>query len=314
MADTRRTSPLFLLFVILVSTRRTSSLRALERTEDQGYEDDDSTNRVNDACEYARALSCENGSTCKMGTAAFGYHGTLNLPFLNKTANEFMHCVCPYGFTGVLCEHHVQTCGGNEHACFNGATCVKKGGQYSCDCATSHSSNAYAGHMCEHAATSFCEHGVAVSKHSFCVNKGTCIKYIIEGESHMGCKCPEGFSGEHCQYTDAVARDYKVLSVPTFTPTPTGKGGIFSGKGEVISVSLGISLGAVILFYIMFIGVKIVSQKVNKKKELSTATKDHSLTLEADGGTMPAARNYEKQIEMKIAVPPKTLETDGEFL
>ena len=125
-----------------------SSERILKR-----HENDDSTNSVNDECAYNNALPCENGSTCKMGKADFGYHGTLNLPFLNKTAEDFMHCYCQDGYTGVLCEHHVQTCGDNEHAFFNGATCVKvenNAGQqiwFSCDCMTTHSTNVFAGHV-----------------------------------------------------------------------------------------------------------------------------------------------------------------------
>lgn len=301
MAHAKRTRPLSLFLITLICSQRTSS----ERTED-----DDSTNRINDACGYTTALPCENGSTCKMGKADFGYHGTLNLPFLNKTAEEYMHCVCPEGFTGVLCEHHVQTCGDNEHACFNGATCVKKKDeQYSCDCMTTHNTNAYAGHMCEHAATSFCEYGVAVSKHSFCVNGGTCVKSIIDGDPHMGCNCPDGFSGEHCEYSDAMAAKYSVL---TATSTPDGIVGFLTANVKVISLSAGIAIGALMLIYIMFIGVKIAGGRISKKEEVAaTVTKDHSLTLEADGGTMPVVEDDQKQVEMKAATVP---DTNGEFI
>jgi len=184
----------------------------------------------------------------------------------------------------------------------------KKGDKFSCDCMTTHSTNAHAGHMCEHAATSFCEYGVAVSKHSFCVNAGTCIKSIIDGEAHMGCNCPEGFSGEHCEYSDTLADDYKVLTAPS----PTGIGGIFTGKVKIVSISVGIAVSALILFYIMFLGIKIAGGSMRKKKEMSTdVTKDHSLSLEADGGTMPAVEDDEKQVEMKVAA---VSDTDGEFI
>mmetsp|Transcript_44813 Transcript_44813/g.54219 ORF Transcript_44813/g.54219 Transcript_44813/m.54219 type:complete len:177 (-) Transcript_44813:12-542(-) len=148
--------------------------------------------RYNEPCPADEQLPCENTGRCVMGMADYGYHGTLDLPFLNTTHVDFKHCECPSEYTGLMCEHRVETCGNDEHACFNGAKCVRlpdpdgRERTYTCDCRAGEGSgsqtSSYAGHMCEHAATSFCEYGVAVSKHAFCVNGGTCKDTVVGDE------------------------------------------------------------------------------------------------------------------------------------
>merc|ERR1711935_473746 len=35
---------------------------------------------------------------------------------------------------------------------------------------------------------------------AFCVNNGICKGKVKDGEDHPGCTCPEGYSGNHCEY------------------------------------------------------------------------------------------------------------------
>lgn len=155
-----------------------------------------------DPCPTDKALFCENGGVCVMGNADYGYHGTLNAPFLGTTSMDLMHCNCPIGFTGVYCERAVVTCGQNDHACFHGSECVPVDlatGEWQCDCTKALDNfKTFAGKFCEHASTAVCEHG-AIKSHSFCVNGGVCKDVIFGDETHQGCDCPDGFKGNFCE-------------------------------------------------------------------------------------------------------------------
>lgn len=117
-------------------------------------------------------------------------------------------------------------------SCLNGGMCVaqdvidattgEKKLEWRCDCSTaigeaassssssSSSSSAFAGYRCEFPAATSCvvTDNIAsgkMSTYSFCVNKGSCIQMIKQGEEHPGCGCGPAFEGRHCQYLQGTA-------------------------------------------------------------------------------------------------------------
>ena len=102
-------------------------------------------------------LKCSNGGSCFVGSADFGFHAIdQHLPWTGETdVNGMYCCVCSTGFTGVQCEVVFESCGKNQHPCFNGSTCKEAAdGESNCDCSSATSASPVAGHFCQHEATS----------------------------------------------------------------------------------------------------------------------------------------------------------------
>ncbi len=131
---------------------------------------------------------CENGGDCREGGKDFGifddFNGVDHMFNATYTPN-FEHCVCPEGYTGLLCEINVEICPNGTHVCFHGGGCVPFGDEWRCDC----SSNDVlaAGPLCQHLATSTCTASPGATP--FCVNDGICQQ---DGQ----CLCQDGFRGE----------------------------------------------------------------------------------------------------------------------
>jgi len=130
---------------------------------------------------------------------------------LNGQSFQLDQCQCEDGWGGVLCDEVGKSCPDGTK-CYNGAECAErkkmetKGvNQYYCDCQTAYDHSSFAGQMCEAPATQVCEYGVSVSKSAFCTNGGKCKDVVVKDSSgqdvtHPGCKCPDGFVGDHCEY------------------------------------------------------------------------------------------------------------------
>lgn len=160
-----------------------------------------------DPSEYTSCnLVCENEGFCRKGVKDVGFLEpyTENVSHLNETHNEdFEHCVCPEGYTGLTCDHKVEICGENEHVCFHGSKCVSNDGVHACDCRTTDSTIAdrFAGDSCEHLSTDICVDGDLLPGQTagFCTNGGICIDYVKPGLPHPGCSCPPFWRGSHCE-------------------------------------------------------------------------------------------------------------------
>jgi len=109
---------------------------------------------------------------------------------------------------GKLCG---KTASGSDAYCQNGSKCFinksKHQGLY-CDCNSNFSMQrgAHAGKYCEYKSTFYCvlnlNTGMPLpNSKSFCTNSGTCKKIVEADESHEGCRCPDGFEGEFCEYS-----------------------------------------------------------------------------------------------------------------
>ncbi|KAL1115776.1 hypothetical protein AAG570_006066 [Ranatra chinensis] len=91
-------------------------------------------------------------------------------------------CLCPYGFTGKICEDTSDPC--ESGPCQYGGTCRSSNetaAQFKCDCPAGR-----AGPLCQHSANACvsapCQHGIC----------------ITEGDSYR-CFCQPGFTGNQCQ-------------------------------------------------------------------------------------------------------------------
>ena len=127
----------------------------------------------------------------------------------------FEHCVCPRGYFGIQCEHKLEICPSGDHVCLHGSKCIARneGGtdgekHYVCDCDSAFDSlEKYAGKFCQYSSTDICtkngQPGMGKANFAFCVNNGMCKGKVEDGEPAPGCICPEGFSGQHCEYIDS---------------------------------------------------------------------------------------------------------------
>lgn len=52
----------------------------------------------------------------------------LNGGICSRTGIDCFMCVCPFGFTGTLCDQRINPC--YSSPCFNGATCLAKDETY----------------------------------------------------------------------------------------------------------------------------------------------------------------------------------------
>ena len=142
------------------------------------------------------SLQCNGRGTCRDGIKDVNdeqYGSAEHLS--NDTAlssEQFEHCVCQPGWTGLNCEHEAMECAGGAYNCFHGGKCYTGGDEKKCDCSTASSTeldtNTFGGDQCQHPATEICtENSDTVSYNpsqglSFCVNYGTCKKKVREGE------------------------------------------------------------------------------------------------------------------------------------
>lgn len=118
-------------------------------------------------------LNCPNDAPCQIGAGDFSAHTTANI----EQTYGSMHCGCPYGWTGVLCDHKYETCD-NNHKCYHGGECVpgmkdKYGNdQLFCDCSNAVMSDGtkYVGKYCETPFEKICDD----EGNDFCVNGGDC--------------------------------------------------------------------------------------------------------------------------------------------
>jgi hypothetical protein len=130
-------------------------------------------------------LGCDNKGKCVLNTAAdpsLGFDGVW------ASHDIGMHCQCPKGFTGTLCEHKVEVCGNLDHVCLHGSKCKQDAdGSYGCECSSSWTKESrFAGKFCQHHHTDVCtpsgvpEYSDGMALPAFCVNDGVCMDEVDE--------------------------------------------------------------------------------------------------------------------------------------
>jgi len=147
------------------------------------------------------SLACENNGHCFFGeTPETSPYDSFDIS--SPSLISGMHCKCPSGYAGFLCETAIEVCGNFEHHCKNSGKCVIEGNEYTCDCDNDSTDTSYAGVNCENPATSFCI-GPGASKEFFCTNEGVCVDVVVAGTTaHPGCDCDSGYFGEYCELND----------------------------------------------------------------------------------------------------------------
>mmetsp|Transcript_9759 Transcript_9759/g.12087 ORF Transcript_9759/g.12087 Transcript_9759/m.12087 type:complete len:438 (+) Transcript_9759:166-1479(+) len=218
-------------------------------------------------------------------------HGTCDVKNVADSPAGVEICVCDSGWGGKLCNMEFTVCRDGGF-CYNGSKCVKKAdNRYGCDCTTAYSHNAFAGHMCEHPATSYCEFGASVSYRSFCSNNGKCKDYVFEGKDgsldHPGCNCPDGFEGDHCQYLLGEApKTYKSNSEESSALSSTYQNVKAYRKdnvgGGAIAIIVLVSLS---VFTILAL---LIKRSITRHPKINTAM-DIAGELDPDGDVMKDA-------------------------
>jgi hypothetical protein len=125
-------------------------------------------------------LDCGD-NTCVVGSATFTDHfqhpDGSDFDFLADKDVDNMHCDCPHGWTGVMCDAIFETCSGN-HKCYYGGECIDGlidsfgNKQLFCDCGNAVDDEGFQreGKYCEHKATDFCTD----ARDHFCLHEGEC--------------------------------------------------------------------------------------------------------------------------------------------
>jgi len=177
------------------------------------------------------SLQCANDGKCRKGakepmkTTIKDASDEIKAELDVQHNEDFEHCVCPEGFTGLTCELEADHCGNGEHVCLHGSTCMKSAtGKWSCDCPSAFTEDRkVAGKFCQHHHTSTCTPDQqpkiyrGPTSFAFCVNDGVCKDIVVEGEVHPGCDCPDDYTGEHCELLKAHHPDYE----PPITKIPS---------------------------------------------------------------------------------------------
>lgn len=185
--------------------------------EDSSSNETTTTNLLPPANETCQNTECHHGGQCYFGPKdtsdtvigkMLSQHpgGELDHILMGKSgemgANEnYEHCHCPSGFTGVHCEIKFTTCQNNndedDYACFHDSECVPDDA-IKCSCNNredllNENDLSLTGDYCENRATSRCGEG-------WCFNGGEC-----QDDLQISCNCPKGWSGPDCTISEPIA-------------------------------------------------------------------------------------------------------------
>lgn len=186
---------------------------------------DDSVNDVatNDNSLTECNLKCMNGGTCVQGAKDLGFlHDTIrDVANSNQThaEDQFAHCACTSGWSGLTCESKIEVCGEDQHFCLHGSKCISDttvDWGYSCDCSQADFSignnndiHYFAGDSCQYTDSDICTIGNEYSGQPlyFCVNGGSCNAWVLSDEPDPGCTCPDNYIGPHCEVNTAIGKN-----------------------------------------------------------------------------------------------------------
>jgi hypothetical protein len=169
-------------------------------------------------------LSCPDNAPCRFGKADFSnsHDAAFGVGDDDDTHRNTMHCDCPIGWTGVLCDKRFESCDNQAgHECFHGGSCLpgledKYGNeQLFCDCTSAVSpidGTQYVGKYCETPFEQVCSTGNSGSNNqqqddeAFCVNGSQCNP-DYPSRSHLPCICEDGWEGYHCEFKTGTVPD-----------------------------------------------------------------------------------------------------------
>jgi len=171
------------------------------------------------------------------------------------------------------------------HRCFYGSLCTRNPfdeGAFYCDCDESTFDDAVSGLSCEHVATDYCTFGKEVSMTSFCTNHGTCKAQVGVNDAHLGCDCPAGYVGDHCQFIEGTTIPNNWPggeSVPNWGYNASSESISGGVKAVIVLICLGL-VGALGYF---------VYKKKKSSSGSSSGISSPEFALEADGEVLQRA-------------------------
>lgn len=195
-------------------------------------------------------------------------------------------CQCEPNYSGADCSIPFETCEDGERTCFNGSTCVRNNQRdpvtnkykYHCDCTKAIGVSSFAGLQCRQQATAYCILGRTQSQYAFCTNGGECIREVVDGQAHPGCRCTDDFEGQHCQYIKGTAPPED--KGQPYLQYPGEKSGGGATKGIVIFIIIAVC-GIVVLS----MGYVIYRKKMaggGKRNETAAAAPDLAVNQESE--------------------------------
>jgi len=174
-------------------------------------------------------------------------------------------CVCDNGYAGADCSFPVLVCPGARMTCFEKAKCVSYNQQdldmedrdWSCDCTDEFGNIDFTIDRCYEPKIESCERDIETSTFAFCINGGTCRGLVDDGDLHVGCDCPDGYEGLHCQYEEGDAPDGELLVVEERAPS-SGKS---KSKSKVGTIS-GLFIAAIVVSVVGGIGFIVYKKTI----------------------------------------------------
>lgn len=203
---------------------------------------------------------------------------------------------------------NTQSCP-DGHQCENGSLCIesKQEGRYACDCDESYLSGGgevFSGLYCSHEATVYCtmEGPSAISTTSFCTNEGTCRGSVGKESDHLGCDCPTGYTGRHCQFIEGSEPDgypFDGASSPALAFASDSTNGDRGGDGTGLGT---VGLVIIILAAVVVMGTAFALFLRRHNQHATTHVID--TTKSSDGNLAdPDGDNL-------VAMPTQTFESD----
>eukprot|EP00543_Licmophora_paradoxa_P000281 CAMPEP_0202455188 /NCGR_PEP_ID=MMETSP1360-20130828/12780_1 /ASSEMBLY_ACC=CAM_ASM_000848 /TAXON_ID=515479 /ORGANISM="Licmophora paradoxa, Strain CCMP2313" /LENGTH=602 /DNA_ID=CAMNT_0049074709 /DNA_START=80 /DNA_END=1888 /DNA_ORIENTATION=+ len=221
-------------------------------------------------------LQCSNGGQCRKGVKDMSFldkFGPELEQFNISHSRDFEHCACPDGWTGLKCEHQIEVCGENEHACFHGSKCVvANGDRHTCDCDNGFDAfEKLAGRFCEHKATTICTRSgnaaLETENFAFCVNNGKCKDIIDEnGKQYPGCECPDSFSGPHCEFLQSALSEEQERTTSESQNSSLGAPTNSSGSGLELSELFGIAVALFVVVGILSLLIVELRSRARSQK------------------------------------------------
>lgn len=130
-------------------------------------------------------LDCAGHGTCTYGIKDHSPLGSATYANgLNQTHDNYQHCVCKEGYTGIYCDRQIDLCRHGDLFCLHGSKCrldTTTGATF-CDChlAGGEDGELYYGEYCEFIITTTCSFSEGIENNdpraAFCVNDGVCDK------------------------------------------------------------------------------------------------------------------------------------------
>mmetsp|Transcript_15585 Transcript_15585/g.20304 ORF Transcript_15585/g.20304 Transcript_15585/m.20304 type:complete len:220 (-) Transcript_15585:109-768(-) len=179
------------------------------------------------------------------------------------------------------------------HTCRNGARCLEsttREGAFVCDCdSIDDLANTYAGISCEHESTRNCNDLDKKSYTSFCTNDGICEEMAPVNGQHQGCKCPDPYTGDFCEYLIGQEIPGHIDPGTSNPPTGSSQSSGSNNSGAIFGVVSVLMIAAVAVAFFF------LKRKIRQDGDTKETPPSSTLVLEAGGAGVQKAKNGNQQ-------------------